>query len=136
MTTDLKLSELLSRAAGVDRDWMNAASCQGWGHAHYDPKCSDAQPTPWMVSNNESVKGIAGHELIEYALIICQGCVAQYDCAKFAIRTDCDFGTSSMPIGSLRWLRAQEDWEEIVDVAEAVHIPMRQAVVTVRRRRA
>lgn len=134
-TTDLKLSELLSRAEGVDRSWMNAASCQGWGHAHYDCRDPDPQPTPWQVSNNERVRGIPGQDLIDYALIICAGCVAQYDCVKFAVHTDCNYGTSGMRIGSLRWLREQPDWEEIVDVAETVRIPIQQAVVTVKRRR-
>lgn len=128
----MRLGELLEMAMGVERDWMRFGSCHGWGQK---PENQD-NPNPWHVFNNEWYgpdRDISGAELVEYALIICSGCVAQYDCARFAVRTHAQGVTSSMRVGDLRWLQNQPKWEKIVDIAEAVSIPMQQAVVTVRR---
>lgn len=131
-TVDMRLGELLEMAMGVDRDWMQFGSCHGWGTK---PENED-NPNPWHVVNNKMYGpdgDISGAELVEYALIVCAGCIAQYDCARFAVNTHADFVTSSMRVGDLRWLQKQANWGKIVDIAEVVSVPIQQAVVTVRR---
>lgn len=130
-TQGMKLGELLEMAMGVDRDWMQFGSCWQWA-ANQETRDN---PNPWHAANNEMYgpdRDIPGAELVKYALIVCASCVAQYDCARFAVRTHADYVTSSMRVGDLRWLRNQPKWKAIVDIAEVLSIPMQQAVVTVR----
>lgn len=131
-TQDKGISALLDKAMNVDRSWMQFGSCAGWTRS----RNTQDNPNPWFAYNYLRYgpdRDISGHELVKYALLVCASCVAQYDCARFAVRTHAQGVTSSMRVGDLRWLQNQPKWEKIVDIAEAVSIPMQQAVVTVRR---
>lgn len=124
---------LFEMAMGVGREWMSDGRCHGWGRRTENAD----NPNPWFVANNENFTlsdgtVLKGAELVKYALITCAGCEAQYDCARFAVRTNVDVGTSSMGITSLRWLQKQGDWERIVDIAELATIPIQVAVKTLR----
>lgn len=126
-TQELTVGELVETA---DRAWMAKGKCWGEGTRH-----SKTNPNPWFASNNETYGDddeIKGSELVGWALIVCAGCDAQYDCARFAVRTSANYVTSAMRVGDLRWLQEQKNWERIVDIAEVVSVPIQQVVKLVR----
>ena len=108
---ELDLGDLITAAFGLDRAWTAKASCLAW--VGDDPK-----PTPWQVNKSQTVAGVRGAELIKLALMVCQSCEAQYDCARYAVRGKMQAGTWAMGITNLDWLQDQEDWEEIIAIAE------------------
>lgn len=112
-TYDSPLS-LLEAVYGLDRSWWARAACHGWIK-------NDWAPTPWTVSTSDTdMNGIKCHKLVDLALLICSGCTAQYDCARYAVDGQIRAGTWSMRIKLLtEFLQKQPDAIELIDQAEA-----------------
>jgi len=90
-------------------------------------------PTPWQVNKSQRIAGIRGSEMIKMALMVCHGCVAQYDCARYAVEGKMQAGTWSMGITNLNWLQEQADWEDHLAVAQELGVPVDQYISDVRR---
>lgn len=97
---------------------MSTGACYDWGSK------TPGKPTPWQVVPGRRYDGVSGNELVKYALILCRGCVAQYDCAAYAVLAKMIAGTWSMPITQLRWLQAQEDALDLIELARGAAVPM------------
>lgn len=126
------LGVLITAAHGLDDTWMALAACKD--HSNGTPG-----PTPWQVDTDRlygSDGKMTGRELIKAALMVCHACPVQYDCARYAAEGLMRAGTWAMKIGDLRWLQRQGDALRLIDIAEAEHIPMQNAAVEVRFRRA
>lgn len=92
---------------------MNDAACLAW--------TKDAKPTPWQVDKSQVVAGVRGAEMIKMALMVCQACSAQWDCADYAVRGMMRAGTWSMGITNLLWLQNRPDGLDIVAEARRKH---------------
>ena len=114
------LGVLVTAAFGLDRTWMEQGSCYGWGSQR------PGQATPWQAALGSRVKGISGAELVNYALLICGSCPAQYDCASFAVEGMMIAGTWGMRITTLRWMQTQDDALDLIDMARDAQIPVQQ----------
>lgn len=123
---ELDLGDLITAAFGLDRTWVADASCRAW-IADDDPK-----PTPWQVNKSQNVNGVRGSEMIKMALMVCHSCVAQYDCARFAVEGKMQAGTWAMGITNLVWLADQPDWAEIIAIAEDLGAPLDEYISTLR----
>jgi hypothetical protein len=106
------LGELITAALDLDRSWMVNASCRGWQGK------TSSEPTPWQVSPPGSTGGTPNFELRRYALMICFGCQAQYDCARYAIDGKMQGGIWAMPPTSLKMLqrKAETDRDAVFDL--------------------
>jgi hypothetical protein len=104
---------------------MDHGSCYGWGSNR------PGHPTPWQVAPGKKYDGISGAELVKYALIICSGCDAQYDCANYAVNALMIAGTWSMPITQLRWMQKQPDAHDLIEMAREIEAPMQSVAVSV-----
>lgn len=90
-----------------------------------------------MIVLGESV--YRGSDLIAIALEYCKICPAQYDCARFALRTAPSaayvFGTWGVEQKTLRWLKKQGDEGLVViDEAESQGVPVQVAGRAAKRR--
>lgn len=124
------LGVLITAAYGLDTDWMIRGSCYKWA------KNRPGHPTPWQVAPGKKYVSppdakpgqpttiLSGTELVKYALIVCSGCPAQYECAQYAVDAKMDAGTWSMPITQLRWLKEREDAVDLIRMARDNKIPM------------
>lgn len=119
------LGVLLTAAYGLDTDWMARGTCYGWGSS------KPGHPTPWQVAPGKRYDDIPGSELVKYALILCSGCLAQYDCATYAIKGMMIAGTWSLPITQLRWLQGQQDGLDMVEMARESKLPVQNVAVKV-----
>jgi hypothetical protein len=117
------LGVLLTAAYGLDTSWMREGSCYGWGSNRPD------HPTPWQVAPGRKYRGLSGGELVKYALIVCSGCPAQYDCVTFAIKGMMIAGTWAVPVTHLRWLQKQDDAFDLIQMAKDANVPMQQVAV-------
>lgn len=113
-----------------DASWWDGAACRGW------LKDNPGRPTPWNVASNDApVDDIPAHKLVDYALLVCSSCPAQYACARHAVNVGERAGTWAMRIRELRWLQGQEDSEEIIGLAERLGNPVRVHVQRLRKER-
>lgn len=101
---------------------MKAGACHNWGSHR------PGHPTPWQVAPGRKYNGISGSELVRYALIICHGCPAQYDCATYAVKATMIAGTWSMPVTQLRWLQAQDDGLDLIEIARSRHAAVQTVI--------
>jgi len=96
------------------------------------------RPSIWIVEDHETYmvgdEPILGSVLTEVALGHCSLCSVQWGCARFAVACEEDFGTRSMPLEDLLWLRKQRNPEAIIRRAEADGRPMQFAVRDARTR--
>lgn len=110
--------------------WDDGAACRGW------LKDNPGRPTPWNVASNDPpVGGIPAHKLVDYALLVCSSCPAQYGCARHAVTIGERAGTWAMRIRELLWLQHQDDAEEIIATAERLGDPVRVHVRAARAER-
>lgn len=117
---------------GVNRDWMKQAHCA--------PKDKPRDTRgPWLVAKGDDVKigdaTYSGSTLIEYALLVCKNCPAQWECARFAVKTWPNWGTWACDISDLKWLTKQRPGFSIqlIKTAEATGTPVQVAVKVARR---
>lgn len=114
---------LITAAYGLDVEWMKQGSCYNWGSKR------EGHPTPWQVAPGRKYGDLSGSELVRYALLICNTCPAQYDCASYAVQAQMIAGTWSIPVTQLRWLQKQPDALDLIGMARDNDVPM-QAVAT------
>ena len=114
------LGVLITAAYGLDTNWMQGGSCYNWGSKR------EGHPTPWQVAPGRKYNGISGSELVRYALMICNSCPAQYDCATYAVKAQMIAGTWSLPITQLRWLQSRVDSQDLIEMAREGEIPMQK----------
>jgi hypothetical protein len=110
---------------GVDRSWSEQSKCR---------EVSDTR-WPWLVQPLEKVKvgknTYDGESLIALALMTCQVCPVQYDCARFGIETEAaNWGTWGCHPRRMKWLRKQPDMDRIIDRAEYAGVPLDKAIST------
>lgn len=72
--------------------------------------------------------------MIEIALMVCQNCEAQYECAKYAVEGKMAAGTWAMRIDDLLWLRTQSNSLQILEATEQVGESVQRAIPMVRSR--
>lgn len=129
MTSDGQIEDLgvlLTAALDLDTGWMPRGACYGYG-------CRNPESTtPWQAAPTRTYDGMSGSELVKWALIVCRGCPAQYDCAAYAVEGWMIAGTWSMPLTHLAWLRKQPDWEDIIADARQRKVPIQDAVALLR----
>lgn len=118
---------LITAAFGLDRSWTSGAACQG-----YMAGRRTDEHNPWYADWWKMYDGIRGREFVKAALIICHDCPAQYGCARYAVEGRMIAGTWGMTLVDLKWLQAQDDWAEIIDMAEAAEVAMQEVVVALR----
>lgn len=123
------LGVMITAAYGLDSSWMKRGACYGWGS--HRPR----QPTPWHIAPSQSVGGISGSELVNYALLICNSCEAQYDCLSYAVEGNMIAGTWSVRITTLRWLQQQDDALELIEDAKEKDVPVQPYMAEVMARR-
>jgi hypothetical protein len=114
---------LITAAYGLDTEWMEKGSCFKWGSNR------PGHPTPWQVAPGRKYNGISGSELVRYALLICNTCPAQYDCATYAVKAQMIAGTWSMPITQLRLLQKQANKHDLIDMARTNGVSMQAVAV-------
>lgn len=122
------LGVLITRAYGVDRDWWSDAACRSWS-------ATARVPSPWQFDPKQTVivslsdgsqSVLRGGEMIKLALMICETCPAQYQCARYAIDAGMLAGTWAMKIVDLKKLLELEPKEAVavVDAAEQEGMPV------------
>lgn len=115
--------ELLATAAGMDFSWWDDALCRGWLAKNRN------KPTPWtMATTDPPVDGIPAHKIVDYALLVCAACPAQYRCATSAVENDERAGTWGLRIKLLLWFQKQPDWRDVLLHAELEGMPVQVAV--------
>jgi hypothetical protein len=114
------LGILITAAYGLDTNWMEQGSCFNWGSNR------PGHPTPWQVAPGKKYNGISGSELQKYALMICNSCDAQYDCADYAVDAKMIAGSWAMPITQLRWLQGRSDAHDLIDMARGSDVPVQE----------
>jgi hypothetical protein len=62
----------------------------------------------------------------------CRGCSAQWDCVIYAIKSYSDFGTWAVHAPDRKLLKAQSDWEALVEAARAEGITIAALMLTLR----
>lgn len=113
------LGSLIRAAYGLDRSWVSRATCRDYPISQRrDGK------TPWHIDWGDRIDGVHGKKIVEMALMICFGCEAQYDCARYAIAGKMAAGTWSMPFSDLEELQKMEDGGAVIDEAEARGVPV------------
>jgi hypothetical protein len=130
------LGGLITRAYGIDRNWMEHGACRGWAND------DDLTPSPWQFDPTQevpvkradgTVAVLMGREMQKLALIHCAGCPVQYDCAEYAVEAGLMLaGTWAMKIVDLAWLQKQDDWREILMDAFVAGTPVQVHVRSVR----
>lgn len=126
-TTEAAISSFISE---IDFSWWDRALCRGW--LGRNPN----QGTPWtMASNDAPLDGIPAHRIVDYALLVCSACPAQYSCATHAVENEERAGTWAMRVKTLLWLQKRPDWRDILLHAELEAMPV-QVAVRARRRAA
>lgn len=100
----------------------------------------------WTCGEHGKIK-ISGHyvkcsELTEMAVMICQTCPVQYDCARYAVDYEEPAGTWAMHRRHLEWLQnvgvrlverlKPGEAHDIIAAAEAEQVPVEQYVAAVR----
>lgn len=115
------LGSLITAALDLDWSWFDRGACTTW-HQTW------AGPTPWQFDPGVVRDGIKGDEMIEVALLTCQGCPVQYQCAKFAVLGRMNAGTWAMHPHDLVWLGQQKDRLRIISDAEAAGLPVGRVV--------
>lgn len=117
------LGTLITAAFELDRSWYDKGACSGWHR-----KMSG--PTPWQQDPTATRDGYAD-EMIAVALIICQTCPVQYQCAKYAVEGRMLAGTWGMHPSDLVWLGRPANAKQaapLLRAAEAAGIPAQRAV--------
>jgi hypothetical protein len=113
----------MRKAQGIDRSWVEDARCR---------KNTDGVPGfAWTVVKTDRgplLQGRPAEAWITMAVSICKACPVQYDCARFAVQVDERYGTWSMDIRDLSWLKGRDNWNAIVDAAESTSTPIATAV--------
>lgn len=117
----------IAAAIGVDRSWMEGALCKGQ---------DEIPPFSWRVNRNQWVmiggKRVKGEKFVEVALMLCDACPAQWDCARFAIKTDAQSCTWGAPLEEIRWLMTQPEPLAAIDMAEEAGVSVQVAIRTIR----
>lgn len=119
------LGVLLTAAYGLDTEWMERGTCYGWGSNR------PGTTTPWQATSGKRYGEFSGGELVKYALIVCSGCPAQYDCTSYAIKGMMVAGTWGVSISQLRWLQGQDDGLDLVEIARELDAPVQSVVADV-----
>lgn len=112
------LGVLITASYDLDTTWMKRGSCYNWGSKR------EGHPTPWQVAPGKRYHGVSGSELVKYALLICNTCPAQYDCAKYAVKGMMIAGTWAVPVTQLRWLQGREGSLDLIDMAQINEVPV------------
>lgn len=129
------LGGLITRAYGIDRNWMERGACRGWRND------DDTMPSPWQFDPSQTVlvqrsdgtvAKLKGREMQKLALIHCASCPVQYDCAEYAIEAGMLAGTWAMKIVDLDWLRNQDEWRELLMDAFVANVPVQVHVRSIR----
>lgn len=114
------LGVLIRTAHGLDRAWWANAKCRQWEPPSDDDTLGPWRdqryvgPSIWQVEWDQVItwrdhEPIRGQKLIELAVLICQGCPAQWDCADYAVRGLMQGGTWATTPRNLRWLIEDAD---------------------------
>ena len=119
-------------ALGLNREWAVQGYCR-----HAD----GGRDIAWRVTPAERVTigktKYVGAELIAYAEATCELCPVQWECARFALRSEASVGTWGMSFDDLEWLSKNvDDPVGFIDAADTEDIPVQEAVCIVRRARA
>lgn len=127
-----ELGILLTAALALDRSWAKSAACRP-ARRVVEVEGEIAHPTPWHVQRQQTVDGISGHELIQYALLICHNCPAQYDCLNYAVKGEMQAGTWGAPTPVVKELQKMnrvdpEEFDALLAVAKDANIPV-QAIL-------
>lgn len=117
------LGVLITASYGLDRSWAERGRCFGWRQ----------QPSPWhYIPGPKNRHMIRDSEMVAFALLHCQSCPVQYECAAFACAGRMRACTFAMAESDLLWLTSQSDWRDILDMGAASGEPVQRVVVTVR----
>ncbi len=139
------LGVLIRAAHGLDRAWWDAAKCRQW-----EPP-DDAGPllgpwrdrryrgpSIWQVEWDQEIsweghETIRGQHLIALAVLICEGCPAQWDCATYAVRGLMQGGTWATTPRNVRWLVDEADAPlDLIEAARSEGVPVNVAVRSAR----
>jgi len=116
-----------TRYYGLNDGWHAQASCRGL--AHKDGIYGQAWIKPGVPYTDAEGHTTPGHQVLELALMMCAGCPAQWECARFALAADDGHEViRSMNIHHFAWLRSQRNAEAIITQAERRRIPVQFAV--------
>jgi hypothetical protein len=115
-------------ALGVDRDWVVHGYCR-----HAD----GGRDVAWRCSPAERITigktKYIGAELIAYAEATCELCPVQWECARYALKTEANHGTWGAAQESLEWLRKHcSDPAGLIDVADHEDITVAEAILIAR----
>lgn len=131
VTGDLDdMPRYIKAALGQSRDWAVNAYCK-----------DDAKGVAWRVAPSDRIPMgphdsiYRGSELIAYAEAVCELCPAQYECARYAVRTEASIGTWGVRYELLRWLVRDSGLDPIalIDAADAEDVTVQEAVCVARR---
>lgn len=137
MDDQADLGVLIRSAHGLDRAWWDQAKCKQWEpseHPALGPWRDQRYvgPSIWQVDWSQRIewegRSVPGRALIELAVLVCQGCPAQWDCATYAVRGLMCGGTWAMTPKNLQWLIASENPLAVIDSARESGTPVEVAV--------
>lgn len=122
--TDIPKS--MRRARGVSTSWKSKGRC------HSASRPAEVPGFAWTVEAKDKGPLLLGRPAaawIKMALMVCNNCPVQYECARWAIEVDERWGTWAMPIEELHWLKKRAHGR-IIDAAEDLGVPVQVAVRT------
>lgn len=114
----------LATLAGADMKWRERGACSGIGEER--SRCFTC-----IEPDTVTIQGLAftGYAAQQVASELCFGCVVQWDCTVFALKTEQPIGVWGMMFRHLRWLRANvTDPVGLVEHAASEGTPVQVAV--------
>lgn len=121
-TTDGSVDDLpryVRAGFGLDLNWKEHAKCRTQ---------VGLTGKAWTTTSSETVtvgsERIPGRKVIQMAVLICRTCPVQWDCTRYAIKSEAEIGTWGTEISKVKFLRSKPNYNELLDAAKNFDIPV------------
>jgi hypothetical protein len=121
-TTDGSVDDLpryVRAGFGLDLSWKKNAKCKTQ---------TGLTGKAWTTTAAETItvgdEKLPGRKLIQMAVMVCRTCPVQWECARYAIKSEAEIGTWGTEIAKIKMLGAQHNYNELLDAAQECDIPV------------
>lgn len=121
-TTDGSVDDLpryVRAGFGLDLSWKKEAKCKTE---------TGLAGKAWTTTSTETVtigdERIPGRKLIQMAVMICRTCPVQWECARYAIKSEAEIGTWGSEISKIKTFGARHNYDDLLDMAKDADIPV------------
>jgi len=121
-TTDGSVDDLpryVRAGFGLDLTWKEHAKCRTQ---------TGLTGKAWTTTSSETVnvgdERIPGRKLIQMAVMICRTCPVQWECTRYAIKSEAEIGTWGTEISKVKFLASRNNYEQLLDAAKNYDVPV------------